>query len=55
MDLTSLWVAANVHSATIIGEFLCDNEINNVTGVPVMPDDPDEVIRLVTEYLRGAV
>lgn len=51
--IKQLWIAANVHSVTICGDFLSENEVGE-NGVPLQPSD-DEVLDAAIEYLNGSI
>ena len=51
-QLNELWVAANVHSINMIGEFLAEGAPDKITCVPPRPEN---AVELIIDYLKGTV
>jgi hypothetical protein len=48
-----LWLKANIHSFSMIGEAISDGKITDAV-IPERPSD-EEVLTLVSEYLQGSM
>lgn len=54
--LKRLWDAANAHCISMMGEYLADDfEATDEEPNAPMPEDAEEVLRIVADYLEGSV